>query len=398
MIEELESKLEFLLDNKIRTCLIEGEKGIGKTLIIKKLFDKKFGKGKWRYYSGSTMDPVIDLIGCPVKVTENDINFMELIQQKDFALDQVSAIFCDEYNRGEKLTRNALMELIQFGKMNGREFKNLKHIWAAVNPDDGTYQVEEIDPSQEDKFEVHLKLPYEISTKFFKEKYGKSGEIAVKWWRNLPEDIRKLVSPRRVDYALDYHNKGGSLKDILNEKSNPIKLEEELNNINYIDMLNNLKTDEEIKEFLNNPNNLFNVKQHILDSKLDYIKYLPTENLTALISSDDKVYNYCLNNIEQFKDIIDEILKANLDKNLINKVKCDSRYQNPELNKEIRELENKIINISDLQECRQVIQNNLEKIYGNETIVLHLIALMGPNANHNEDQLVFDIMNGGLNV
>ena len=42
----------------------------------------------------------------------------------------------DEFSRAHKKVRNAVMELIQFKSINGRKFKNLKIVWAAINPDD----------------------------------------------------------------------------------------------------------------------------------------------------------------------------------------------------------------------------------------------------------------------
>ena len=73
------------------------------------------------------------------------------------------------------------MELMQFKTINGKPMKNLKFIWATVNVnenDEDTYSVETIDPTQLDRFQIHVDIPYIIDLKYFTEKYDRNVAIA----------------------------------------------------------------------------------------------------------------------------------------------------------------------------------------------------------------------------
>lgn len=229
----IEAKLEAYLSNNLNV-LLTGEHGVGKTALVKQAFDA--ANLNWVYFSAATMDPWVDFIGVPkerlkevaVQTPEGSVimvqrPYLDLVRPELFAEDRVEAIFFDELNRAPKKVRNAVMELIQFRSINGNKFNNLRVIWAAINPDDEeeTYDVEKLDPAQRDRFEIHITLPNSPSRPYFTKKYGKEqGIAACDWWRNIPVDIRKEVSPRRLDYALKVFNMGGDLKDVLPRKSN----------------------------------------------------------------------------------------------------------------------------------------------------------------------------------
>ncbi len=149
----------------------------------------------------------------------------------------------DEYNRGAKKVRNAVMELIQFRSINGKKFNNLRMIWAAINPEDdeGTYDVERLDPAQLDRFHVHIDVPYQPDLDFFTSKYG--AEIAggvCEWWNKQDDKVKAVVSPRRLDYAVDIHQKGGSLKEILPNTINIAELTKHINGGSYLGKLKTL--------------------------------------------------------------------------------------------------------------------------------------------------------------
>lgn len=215
-----ESKLTFWAENGLNV-LFEGPHGVGKTALAEQTFNEIFGeRGRdWLYFSAATMDPWVDFVGVPKeRKSEDGVVYLDLVRPEVFERDQVKAIIFDEFNRAPKKVRNAVMELMQFGSINGHRFSNLKCVWAAVNPaedDENDYDVEEIDPAQLDRFHVHFQFGYDVSVQYFNDKYGEKGTIACEWWKSLTTDLQKAISPRRLDYCMKVESLGGSIKDIL---------------------------------------------------------------------------------------------------------------------------------------------------------------------------------------
>ena len=145
-----DKKLDFFIKHKLNV-LLSGKCGTGKTTVVIDAFNRN--NMKWLYFSASTMDPWVDFIGVPKeKKTAEGKSYLELVRPQAFEDDEVEALFFDEYNRSPKKVRNAVMELIQFKSINGKKFKNLKVIWAAINPNDKDdeetkYDIEELDPA-----------------------------------------------------------------------------------------------------------------------------------------------------------------------------------------------------------------------------------------------------------
>lgn len=415
MIEKVFNKLGFYLDNKISTVIIEGDRGVGKTEVVQKLFNAKFGPEGWRYYSGSTMDPFIDMIGCPIKTVdlETGKEFLDMIQPKDFALDKVRAIFIDEYNRSKEQVRNACLELIQFKRMNGKKFENLEFVWAAVNPDNGDYQVDKIDPAQQDRFIVYLKIPYNISKVYFNEKYPELAAPACEWWENLPVDIRKKISPRRLDYALDMYIKGGELEDVLDEKSNPTKLASALKSGSYIAKFNALKKEyeagnikvEKMEAFLSDPNNFFNLREHVLKSDINYSKFFNEENISNILSNNDKLFDHVMTNlgdIDKFSKVVDSIVSSNTNANLAEKIKTNPKYVEYSFLKDepedprCKELEAELEKLTDRQEVYDFIEKNKKALVGSEKTIYKIAEVNTSEYDVNSDELAIFIMMDGL--
>lgn len=220
------SKLDSWIKNRYNV-LFEGQHGVGKTAIILDAF-KRAGL-RYAYFSGATMDPFIDFIGVPVKVKDaSGKDVIEMVRPKHLVDANVQAIFIDEFNRSHKKVRNAVMELMQFKTINGKPIsKDLRVVWAAINPDedaDNEYDVDRIDPAQRDRFQIQLKIPYQCSAEFFKHKFGTKGETAVLYWNKLPKEAQRLVSPRRLEYALEVFTNKGDIRDALPLEANPSKL------------------------------------------------------------------------------------------------------------------------------------------------------------------------------
>ena len=224
-------KLDFFITNNLNV-LFSGKKGVGKSSIIIDAFERH--DLKWKYFSASTMDPWVDFIGVPKEKKEKDgTSYLDLVRPKEFQDDEVEALFFDEFNRSHKKIRNAVMELIQFKSINGRKFSNLRFIWAAINPEDDAseeYDVEKLDPAQKDRFHVFIDIPYRPDPAYFKSKYGvQISGAALSWWSELPAEIKDMVSPRRLDYAIEIYKNNGDMEDVLPKKSNISKLKKALN-------------------------------------------------------------------------------------------------------------------------------------------------------------------------
>lgn len=233
-MKTIDEKLDFWLQHNWNVLLV-GSHGIGKTTVVSQAFDR--ANLNWQYFSAPTMDPWVDFIGVPKEKIDpvTGASYLDLIRPQAFENDEVEAIFIDEFNRAKDKVTNALLQLIQFKSINGRKFNNLKVVWAAINPADeaGTYHVEEMDPANEDRFHIKYELPSEPNRSHFVSKYGdRLGNRAVDWWtNNLPEEIRPLVSPRRLDYALEIFVAGGDLADCLPRDARPKTLKSVLERV-----------------------------------------------------------------------------------------------------------------------------------------------------------------------
>lgn len=203
--------------------LFHGRHGVGKTSMI---FDA-FKRANWKlgedylYFSAATIDPWVDLIGVPSRAISADgEEVLKLIRPESVHTKTIKAFFVDELNRSHKKVRNAMMELIQFKSINGSKFPNLKIVWGAVNPDEDNelkFDVEKLDPAQEDRFQIHVEIPYKPSEAYFAEKYSdpEMAEAVCKWWKDLPDNVKIKVTPRRLEYAIDVFRKTNDLRYVM---------------------------------------------------------------------------------------------------------------------------------------------------------------------------------------
>jgi len=317
--------LDFWIQNHYNVLFV-GEHGVGKTSIVKEAFERN--GLKWRYYSASTMDPWVDLVGVPKeKRNEDGTSYLDLVRPKEFQEDAVEALFFDEFNRSHKKVRNAVMELLQFKSINGKAFPSLKIIWAAINPEgDDVYDVERLDPAQEDRFQIKVTVPYKPHRPYFAEKYGDEvAKAAISWWTDLPEDQKKLVSPRRLDYCLDVLSKGGDVRYVLPVSTNVSKLITTLEIGPIADRLKDLRKNgdfEAAREFLVNENNYNASVKHIISNTQNLNFFLPcltNEKLAKLMAEDANVLKSVMNRVgefENFKQVANDIVAANTNKTI----------------------------------------------------------------------------------
>lgn len=319
-----DEKLDFWIKNR-RNAIFIGKHGVGKTAKIKAAFDR--AGLKWRYFSAATMDPWVDFVGVPRSVKSGDKQVLEMVRPKDFANDEVEAIFFDEFNRSHKKVRDAVMELTQFRSINGEKFKNLKMIWAAINPeDDEQYEVEKLDAAHKDRFQVQVEIPYDCDYDWFESQFGADvASSAIAWWDELPEEEKSKVSPRRLDYALQEMKIGGDMRDILPKSCNVSKLIAILKAGPISKVVFNLMKQGDAakaKEFLGNENNYASAVEFIISGKKAMEFFLPQmspEKLASLISECKHVLKFVLSKCESvplFVDVIRDVYQVTKVKNV----------------------------------------------------------------------------------
>ena len=295
-----DQKIDQWIKLGLNVCLI-GVHGTGKTQRVIEGF--KRNSLKYAYFSGSTIDPWLHLIGVPEIEGEAGNRKLSFILPQNID-ENIDAIFIDEYNRAPKIVRNALLELQQFKTINGRTFPKLRLVWAAINPpqedDDDTmfkYDVDEPDPAQLDRFHVLVNIPPVPDPKYFKKVFGNhTGGILVEWWKAQPKQAKAEIAPRRLEYVGNLFPKGVDLSDILPIGCNIPDLVERLSVKEEDVILEKIKSNPdsaEAKEFLKDPQN-FIVNRDELQHKIFFpaYKHLPEEILASEVAQNKPFRNY----------------------------------------------------------------------------------------------------------
>lgn len=301
--------------------LLRGKHGCGKTSIIMQICQER--GYSIQYYSASTLDPWVDLIGIPrpakfkmttydellKKETEVERECISLVRPEHFERDNTDVIIFDELNRAPKKVRNAVMELIQFKSINGKRFHRLKNVIGIINPHDEneTYDVEPMCPAQLDRFHIHYEVPCRPDRPYFHNKFGDyAGDIAINYWESLGKDLQEFVSPRRLDYAMEYYVAGHKdlINDILPMETNPSKLIEALGSRSIQDVLREIvarNNTEEIKKWINDPNNYDNSIQFIIENTnygKVFFPQMSRERLANLLTTCKEVEDFFADNAD----------------------------------------------------------------------------------------------------
>jgi len=193
---DVKKKLKMFANHNYNVMLI-GDHGVGKTTVVKEVLEDDMGLN-YLYFSAPTLDPYINLIGVPAPDKETG----QLKFYRTDELEKCEAMFFDELNRAHPRTLNAILEAIQLRSINGRKLPNLRFVWAAINPPDGNYQVEDLDPALVDRFHMYIKMPASIDIKYMSTKMGKevAQALAEFWNEDLNDEQRHFLTPRRMEY------------------------------------------------------------------------------------------------------------------------------------------------------------------------------------------------------
>lgn len=192
---------ERLLKNNFNVLLV-GLHGTGKTTAMKDLAAK--AGLRFKYFSCSTLDPYTDLVGVPIpEKDEKGKSHLEMVRPR--VIDEAQLVFFDEFNRADRQTMNAIFEIIQFRSINGEPLPNLRACWAAMNPPEGEYQVNDVDPALIDRFDVFLDITPQISVPYMGKFMSLRTAQALKvWWEehgHFKKDAKgkiSYISPRRL--------------------------------------------------------------------------------------------------------------------------------------------------------------------------------------------------------
>lgn len=199
--------------------LISGLPGTGKTTIIRQACEQLGLTVK--YYNAATLDPFTDLIGLPVpnQETRTTDYFRPRI------IDEAEVIIMDEINRADPRTLNTIFELVQFHSINGEHLPKLRVVVAAMNPPNGDFNVDELDPALVDRFDIYLEQTPDFDYRYFANKFGDDvARAGHDWWRAQYQAFKSAkqntnnnavyVSPRRMEIVINAYSKIRQLSTI----------------------------------------------------------------------------------------------------------------------------------------------------------------------------------------
>lgn len=213
-IDEKTSYFLKLAKFKRRVMLI-GMHGCGKTETVLAIA-KKLGL-RLLYFSTPTIDPWCDLVGLPVTRWDPEQNKMLMTFCRRDDLENAEWIFFDEINRGHPKSQNALLEITQFGSINGIELKYKPFVWAGMNPPnvEMNYAVNELDRALMDRFHKYIEVHANpvLSIYVGKGISEQTAERTIAWWHAQGEKIQASVTPRRLEYVMQDFEMGLPILD-----------------------------------------------------------------------------------------------------------------------------------------------------------------------------------------
>src|SRR3990167_4939767 len=178
--------------------LLIGPAGTGKTESVRDIASQ-FGL-KVKSYSCATLDPFTDLVGVPVPQKDEKTGREYLKMVRPIDIDEADIVFFDELNRARTEVQDAVLEIINNRTINGDLLPNLKCCWAAMNPPNDVYNVDELDPALMDRFDIYLEFSPRPSVAYMTQHVSKPVAIALKSWYDdrIKSKREEYISPRRL--------------------------------------------------------------------------------------------------------------------------------------------------------------------------------------------------------
>ncbi|MGQ9629175.1 MAG: AAA family ATPase [bacterium] len=180
-----------------RPLMIVGGTGVGKSSIVRQfchennieMFDLRL----------ATQEPG-DLIGLPVKVQKDGRTVTEwavpswLDRLIEVSKERQAIIFMDEFNRGTNDVQQACFQLVLDRRLHTIQLNDNVHIVVAINPDDGQFMVNAMDPA--------------LRNRFWRIDFKPTAEEWLSWARDagIHESIMSYISADRM--ALNLEGKG----------------------------------------------------------------------------------------------------------------------------------------------------------------------------------------------
>lgn len=310
--------------------LFHGRPGVGKTSMVFEAFEAQGWEKNvdYLYFSAATIDPWVDLIGVPSKVINEDgEEVLKLVRPDTIKNKTIKAFFVDELNRSHKKVRNALMELIQFKSINGLRFPNLEIIWAAVNPDEDDelkFDVEKLDLAQEDRFQIHVQIPYKPNESYFAQKFKnpEMAEAVCKWWNDQPEKVKLQLTPRRLEYAIDVFLKTNDLRFVIPNEAHISSLKSAIqcgNPEKTLLKMIEVGDETEIRRWLAVENNLASVQNLICNNRSvcsRVLHLLSDERIVSFASKNKGIIEQIKTEPQKYERIIRDMAVGSTNKHL----------------------------------------------------------------------------------
>jgi hypothetical protein len=198
------------MDLNLNVMLV-GLHGVGKTAAVMDLCQKK--ELKLKYFSCSTLDPFVDLVGVPFARNDENGDYLEMVRQRN--INEAEIIFFDEFNRADPKVHNAVFEIIQFHTLNGEPLPNLRMVWAAMNPPNQDYDVEELDPALVDRFDCYQDVQAMPSPQYMVSRGIRLpiAQALCQWWTEQDTEKREeMITPRRLEKIGHVYENTGDFK------------------------------------------------------------------------------------------------------------------------------------------------------------------------------------------
>ena len=176
--------------------LLQGPHGTGKTSMV--LEACRLENLTVAYFSTSTLDPNMNLVGVPTFVTDaNGVESLKVV--RPHVIDNAEVLIFDELNRADPAVLNAVFEIVQFGTINGERLPLLKCVVACQNPPGQDYDVETLDPALVDRFHVVYDVDASPTLSYFASVFPRPVAKALTQWYNEHDSRSSYISPRRLE-------------------------------------------------------------------------------------------------------------------------------------------------------------------------------------------------------